>query len=88
MNVKTTGSPVNNVTWTGRNVTDNTTMDSEDILNLMAGSKYYEEDNSEDYSDRVLYLINVEKNIWIYIPPILFVVGLIGNTLSVLVLRG
>ena len=43
-------------------------------------------ETEEQLSDRVRYLENVDKLVWIIFAPILLVVGLTGNTLSVLVL--
>ena len=40
-----------------------------------------------EYSDRVIYLNYVNKKCWQYIPPILLLIGLVGNTLSILVMR-
>ena len=40
-----------------------------------------------EYSDQVLHLLNVQKKLWQYIPPILLLVGLVGNRLSLLVLK-
>ena len=44
-------------------------------------------ETEEQLSDRVRYLENVDKLVWIIFAPILLVIGLTGNTLSVLVLR-
>ena len=40
-----------------------------------------------EYSDQVLHLLNVQKKLWQYIPPTLLLIGLVGNTLSLLVLK-
>ena len=38
-------------------------------------------------SDRILLLQVVELNLWRYVTPSLFAVGLVGNLLTILVLR-
>ena len=43
--------------------------------------------NEEQESERVRYLQDVDIYVWLIIPPILMVFGLIGNTLSILVLK-
>ena len=43
--------------------------------------------NEEQESERVKYLINVNKLVWLIFAPVLLTIGLIGNTLSILVLR-
>ncbi len=47
----------------------------------LSNEEYY------DYSDRVLYLDSISVNCWKYISPILLIVGVVGNILSILVLR-
>ena len=41
----------------------------------------------EETSERVLYLEYVDRLVWLIFAPILLVIGLTGNTLSILVLR-
>ena len=38
-------------------------------------------------SDRIFLLRNVELNLWRYVTPLLFAVGLVGNLLTIFVLR-
>ena len=41
----------------------------------------------EKILERIEYLANVNKQIWLIFAPTLLFIGLIGNTLSILVLR-
>ena len=50
-------------------------------------SNYTIIDITEHKSERVRYLENVKKLVWLIFAPVLLFVGLIGNTLSILVLR-
>lgn len=47
----------------------------------------YDKQMAEQKSERVKYLEDVNKYVWLIFAPILLVIGLIGNTLSILVLR-
>ena len=48
---------------------------------------YIISETEEQVSDRVKYLENVDKLVWLIFAPVLLVTGLTGNTLSILVLR-
>ena len=43
--------------------------------------------SEEQYSEKVKYLQDINMYVWLIVTPILMFVGLIGNTLSILVLR-
>ena len=47
----------------------------------------YDKQMAEQKSERVKYLENVNKYVWLIFAPVLLFVGLLGNTLSILVLR-
>ena len=48
---------------------------------------YIISETKEQVSDRVKYLENVDKLVWLIFAPVLLVTGLTGNPLSILVLR-
>ena len=41
----------------------------------------------DNVSERVKYLQNVNKHVWLIFAPILLIIGLMGNILSILVLQ-
>ena len=43
--------------------------------------------NDKTISDKAIRLKNIEIDLWRFIPPILVTIGVIGNTLTILVLR-
>ena len=42
---------------------------------------------NSDAADKIILLQNIEQSLWRYGTPLLFVVGLMGNLLTILVLR-
>ena len=51
---------------------------------LLSDNDEYEYDYDIEY---IMKIENIVTKLWLYVPPILFVFGNIGNILSVLVLR-
>ena len=56
---------------------------------MLSGEEEFSGDQNieYEYSDQVVHLLNVQQKLWQCIPPTLLLVGLVGNTLSLLVLK-
>ena len=48
---------------------------------------YSREKRFSSVSGEVEFLQTLEKNLWKYVPPVLVITGIIGNSLTILVMR-
>ena len=84
-----TGAVCSNVTsgrllvYESMNVTEMT----QESLHQNYSNNYIISETEEQVSERVKYLENVDKLVWLIFAPVLLVTGLTGNTLSILVLK-
>ena len=65
----------------------NVTEMTQENLHQNYSHNYIISETEEQLSERVKYLENVDKLVWLIFAPVLLVIGLTGNTLSILVLR-